>query len=272
MLTFIVIAVVFALVVWPPPVARHRLRAVLDRPAFRGAPSAARTGWRHVIVPVAVAAGCGVVVTAGVVAASGAALLVVAVVVHRRSRVRARATVEAGQELSGALRGVVTDLRAGADPASALGTAADQSSPELGRRLRALAGAARWGGNAPSFQDGGGGSGYTDRALTRLAAAWVLAGRHGIPLAALLDVVQRDVETTARAAQRLDARLAGARAGTGVLAVLPVVGLALGEAMGAAPVRVLATTPFGSVLLLLGALFLLAGVAWSTAITGRVIT
>jgi tight adherence protein B len=108
-------------------------------------------------------------------------------------------------------------------------------------------------------------------ALTRVAAAWQLAHRHGLPLADVLDTVRRDLEHRARFTRQVLARLAGPKASALVLSALPVLGIAIGEAMGAGPLHVLTSTGMGQVLLVVGVLFLCAGIAWSGRITAGVV-
>ncbi|MFD4181263.1 hypothetical protein ACFWPB_09120, partial [Rhodococcus sp. NPDC058514] len=67
-----------------------------------------------------------------------------------------------------------------------------------------------------------------------------------------------------------EAGLAGARATAAVLACLPVLGIALGQLMGAGPLRVLLSGGLGGLLLILGTLFVCAGLLWTDRITGRV--
>jgi tight adherence protein B len=66
-----------------------------------------------------------------------------------------------------------------------------------------------------------------------------------------------------RFAADVQARLAGPRATAAVLAGLPLLGLALGQAVGGAPVRVLGQTGVGQLLLVLGSCLACAGVLWS---------
>jgi tight adherence protein B len=56
-----------------------------------------------------------------------------------------------------------------------------------------------------------------------------------------------------------------------LLAGLPLVGLAMGSGIGADPWRVLTTTGSGQVLLVAGAAFELAGLAWSRRLVQRVL-
>lgn len=108
--------------------------------------------------------------------------------------------------------------------------------------------------------------------LARLAGAWRLAEQHGLALADLLAANRTDLVGRIRFGRRTEAVLAGARASGAVLAGLPVLGILLGEAMGAAPMRVLLGGGVGGVLLALGAGFVAVGLIWTDAITGRVIS
>jgi tight adherence protein B len=99
--------------------------------------------------------------------------------------------------------------------------------------------------------------------LDRLAVAWSLADRYGIPLADLLDAVRSDTEQRVRFAAEVRARLAGPKATAAVLAGLPLLGLVLGHAVGAAPLRVLSATSAGQGLLVVGTGLACAGILWS---------
>ncbi len=63
--------------------------------------------------------------------------------------------------------------------------------------------------------------------------------------------------------------MAGPRTSATVLALLPALGVALGEAIGAHPLRML-TGP-GQLLLAVGVALLCAGVAWCGRLTGQVV-
>jgi tight adherence protein B len=65
--------------------------------------------------------------------------------------------------------------------------------------------------------------------------------------------------------------MAGPRASATVLALLPCVGVALGEAMGAAPVNVLLSTPMGQLLLVVGCALVWAGMAWTAKLTEQAV-
>jgi tight adherence protein B len=65
--------------------------------------------------------------------------------------------------------------------------------------------------------------------------------------------------------------MAGARATSGVLAVLPVLGIGLGQMIGAEPVRFLFGGGVGGWLLVIGVALSCAGLLWSDRITSGVL-
>ena len=198
-----------------------------------------------------------------------AAMVTGTAVARRRAGRDCRTVASAATGLSDALGILVAELRAGAHPGDAIAAAAEtqsDGSPHAGtdvvRALSAVAAAARLGGDVPAVLRSAGPAPL--RAwLGRLADAWSLADRYGIPLADLLDAVRSDTEHRVRFAAEVQARLAGPRATAAVLAGLPLLGLALGEAVGAAPLRVLCHTMVGQLLLVIGTAVACVGVLWS---------
>lgn len=167
---------------------------------------------------------------------------------------------------------MVAELRAGAHPASAAEAAAVDAQPSAATAMRAIAAAARLDGDLDrALAASRTANPTTAHVLNQVARAWVLAQRHGLPLAEVLDAVRGDLETRRRFARQVLARMAGPRATATILALLPAIGLALGEAMGAHPLRVLTATPSGQLLLLVGVALACAGVAWSARITNQVV-
>lgn len=101
-------------------------------------------------------------------------------------------------------------------------------------------------------------------ALAATLAACRLSHEVGAPLAQVLD---RCAEGITEAAHARDARrvaMAGPRATARVLAWLPLVGLALGAAIGARPLDVLLDGSWGSAALLAGLGLVVVGRRWST--------
>ncbi|MFC4002561.1 type II secretion system F family protein [Prauserella oleivorans] len=271
MLTWSALTGAVAVLAWPGPVARHRLarltRSVRKRPAL--AVIRDRASWPRLAVAAAALALPVIVALAGVAATAAIALLALALSLHVRARRRTRRRIEATARLAEAVRTLVGGLRAGAHPAAAAETAAHDADDHTASVLTAIAASARLGGEPDAERLAVAGAVPAD-VVHRLVAAWSLARRHGLPLAGVLEAVQRDVDAQVRLAGQLDARLAGPRASSAILAVLPALGVLLGQVMGAAPLDVLLTTSPGRVLLVLGSALVLAGVAWSTALTSRV--
>ncbi|MGW0465397.1 type II secretion system F family protein [Streptomyces sp. NPDC003027] len=168
-----------------------------------------------------------------------------------------------------ALCGAVTaELRAGRQPAQALLCALGEAgvAGALGAREEAaVLAAARFGGDVPEAlrraarQDGADG-------LAGMAACWQVAVDGGAGLAAGLDRLEAALREHRDHRERMKAQLAGAWATVAVLAVLPVVGLALGAALGARPLHVLLHTPMGLGCLVVGVALEAAGLGWAVRI------
>lgn len=198
----------------------------------------------------------------------GVAGFLVAVTVHRRRTAR-RADTDAAStaaELAGAVARMSDELAAGAHPAAVLaGTTAD--GPRAQAVLGPAAAASRLGDDVPHALRCGADRRQEVRAdVERLAAAWGLADRHGVPLAQLLGGVQADMRWRLQFTGRVRAELAGPRSTALVLTALPALGLALGQLVGAEPLAVLRGGLIGQVLLVVGVVLGAAGVAWSEAI------
>jgi tight adherence protein B len=209
--------------------------------------------------------------TAGLGGAVAAALLAATIRHQLRHAKQGSHALAAADGLAEALRSLVAGLRAGAHPASAAAAAADDAPPPTDVTMRAIAAAARLDGDMTRALATVHTPALT-AALTRVAAAWELAQRHGLPLAEVLDAVRRDLEQRARFTRQVLARMAGPKASALVLSLLPALGIAMGEAMGARPLHVLTSTGLGQLLLVAGVVFLCAGVAWSGRITTKVVS
>jgi tight adherence protein B len=254
---------------WPVAVGRARL----GRPRARWTATTVRPGaqpraaHRFPIVLMVVAAGGGALL-AGPAGALAAALASGTATARWRAGRERRDGAAAAAGLADALAVLVAELRAGAQAGDAAGAAAADGHPDTGRALSAAAAAVRIGGDVPAVLRNASSTMPAVAAQLRpglgsLAHAWSLADRHGIPLADLLDAVRADTEERVRFAADVQARLAGPRATAAVLAGLPLLGLALGQAVGGAPVRVLGQTGVGQLLLVLGSCLACAGVLWS---------
>ncbi|MFJ9818803.1 type II secretion system F family protein [Streptomyces sp. NPDC101151] len=179
----------------------------------------------------------------------------------RRARRAREGRADAVIGLCGALAG---EVRAGRQPGEALLRAA-RDSGGLGDAQVAVVAAARFGGDAPGAlavaarQPGAEG-------LLGLAACWRVAVDQGAGLAAGLDRLEAALRAERDQRADLRAQLAGARATALLLAALPVLGLLLGSAMGADPLRVLLHSGAGLGCLVAGAVFEGAGMWWAARI------
>jgi tight adherence protein B len=99
-----------------------------------------------------------------------------------------------------------------------------------------------------------------------VAAVWTVSERSGAPAAAVLDRVEQDLRATERQRREVTAQLAGARSTAALLAVLPLLGIGLGAAMGARPLHVLFGSGGGQVALLLGSGLDVLGLVWTARI------
>ncbi|MFE2017556.1 type II secretion system F family protein [Streptomyces sp. NPDC059499] len=187
--------------------------------------------------------------------------------VRRWLRRRAlRGEQERSAEAVAALCGaVVGELRAGREPGQAL-LAAGRNAGALGTAEAAVLAAARFGGDVPgALRQASAGPGLDG--LAGVAACWRVAVDGGAGLAAGLDRVEGALRAERRRREELRAQLAGAWSTVVVLALLPVVGLGLGAALGADPLRVLLHSPGGLACLVTGGLLEAAGLFWA----GRIV-
>lgn len=249
-----------ALFAWPAPRRAAARITALVPPARRVKRAFGRPGVRR--GPLVAVGSLTAVALFGPLGALSVGLLVAAVLCHRRGARRIREQAADAHAMAEALRTMVADLRAGAPAASAAESAAAEASGRAAATMKTLAVTARLGGDLPVYR-----AGPSSPDHQAIAKAWSLSRRHGLPLADLLDAVRRDIVAAARAASRINAGMAGARASAAVLAVLPGLGLLLGEAMGAGGVHVLTGTPVGRLLMVVGSAFILGGVVWSAHLT-----
>ena len=99
---------------------------------------------------------------------------------------------------------------------------------------------------------------------------WAIAETRGLALAELLGAVRVDLLGRQRFRQRTEAGLAGARATAAVLAGLPLLGVGLGQLMGASPLSVLFGGGLGGVMLVTGSILLCVGLLWTDRIVRAV--
>jgi len=118
-------------------------------------------------------------------------------------------------------------------------------------------------------------SALSDRAATgvggspQIAAVWAVSDRSGAPVANVLDRVEQDLRARVRQRREVASQLAGARSTAVLLAVLPLVGIGLGAAMGARPLAVLFGTSRGQLALVVGVGLDALGVLWTARIVAN---
>ena len=244
--------------------ARHRL-GDLTGSTWAGSPSPRlrRTGSRcllAVVVGTAVAAArvnVAVPVLVVVTAAVGTRLWSA-----RQSSRQREATVDATVELTAAL---AAELRAGRTPALALAAAGPWAGP---LRSAVSSAAVAVGAGLPpadglllaATEPGA-------AALRQVAAAWRVTEATGGRLAAVLDRLTDTLDAERELQLELDSALAAPRATVVLLAALPLLGLMLGQSLGAHPFRLLLHRPLGWGLMAVAGLLDAAGVVAMSRIT-----
>ncbi|MBD0323906.1 MAG: type II secretion system F family protein [Aldersonia sp.] len=260
-MTATLLCAALAVLAAPPERTRLRFRAVraARRPGLVRLPEPEYLVFA-LCVPAALIGGIGGFIAA--LAVSGTARIRI-----RRSRLDRHRDEQRRQLLAG-LEILIAELRVGAHPVAAASTAAAECAGTAARAFEIGAARGRLGGSVAD------GLRRDDEVigteLTRIAAAWRIADDHGLALAELLEASRRDLLARIRFRDRTESGLAGARATAAVLAGLPMLGIALGHLMGAAPLKVLFGGGLGAALLIIGTTLACAGLLWSDAITRRV--
>ncbi|MFD3515911.1 type II secretion system F family protein [Streptomyces sp. NPDC058657] len=163
--------------------------------------------------------------------------------------------------LCGAVSG---ELRAGSQPGQALCTAAADTGG-LGAAEAEVLAAARFGGDVPVVLHRAAGEPGAE-GLVGIAVCWQVSVGSGAGLAAGLDRLEAALRDERDRREQLRARLSGAWSTVGLLALLPVVGVVIGSAMGADPLAVLLHTPLGLGCLVVGGLLEAGGLLWARRI------
>lgn len=256
------LAAAAAVLALPParPPARTRLRALVgDARSLDG-------GRRRtpVVALAVVAVGCTALVVSPVVVLLGVPAVTAAGWALRQAR-RRRETEQVTAAAVDVVYALAAELRAGRPPGAALAAAAATAGP-LSRPLTDAALTAASGEDATaqlqvlSAMPGCG-------ALAAVAAAWEVTARVGGPVADVLDRLGQALDEEEQNRRALAAALAGPRTTMMMLAALPLGGVALGESVGAHPVRLLLHRPLGWGLLAAAAVLDAVGVAWTRGLT-----
>ena len=165
------------------------------------------------------------------------------------------------RDVLAATRLLVAELEAGTRPDAALDAAAEVA-PRHAEHLRAAARADRTSSGASELL-------RSVPALADIGHAWSVAAVTGARLADILSRVAADHAGRDDQRRRVAAAVAGARSSAGLLAGLPVLGVALGAAMGARPLSMLLGTSAGRAVCCAGALLDVVGIACSHRLIRR---
>ncbi|BCO33908.1 hypothetical protein BMW24_022230 [Mycobacterium heckeshornense] len=218
-------------------------------------------------------AGCAAAVTAVLLPATTAlatAVVGATVVLRYRRHRHARLGVDESRSLEAAVDVLVGELRAGAHPVQAFSVAAAETGGTVAERFHAVAARARLGADVAAGLRGAAQSSAMPTHWDRLAVCWQLAAEHGLAMSTLMRAAQRDIAERQRFSAQVRARMAGARATAAILAGLPVLGVLLGQLIGAQPLRFLLDGHAGGWLLVAGTVLMCGGLLWSDRITDRV--
>ncbi len=257
-------ALVLALAVTVLPSAPHR--RLTPEASARRSMSRSAAGWVAGCVALSIA----VLLPLTTDVAFAVAAATVALRCHRRNRRRGSAAEN--QTLQSAMDLLIGELRVGAHPVRAFSVAAAESAGTVATAFRAVAARATLGADVAAGLRGAGRLSSLPVQWDRLAVCWQLAAQHGLGISVLMRAAQRDIVSRQRFSTRLATKLAGARATATILAALPVLGVLLGQLIGAQPLRFLLGGHAGGGLLVVGTTLACGGLLWSDQITDRVLT
>lgn len=260
------LAIALALLLWPAPslVQAHRPGTAALWSRARSAIGDARVGWR-----VCLSVALGVTLVLGATAPPHAAICgglvtAVAVTALARSRDRKRALAQESRDAD-SLHALAAELRAGHDLAAALLATATGGFGSLGTAMERAAHAIAMGERPADALERA-----SAESLSRQLAGLVrISGSHGLPLADAVEVLAAEAEERMRHRRDLAGLLAGPRATASLLAALPVLGLVMGESIGAHPVRILLHTGAGAVAMTAGVALTVAGMLWTQSLVAR---
>lgn len=246
-----------------PVLARHRVHPLPKR------------GWRPGRPGGLVFVGAGAAAVAATMLAPSAllagAIIATTAAGRLRRRRRDRRRLDEGRAMAAALEVLVGELSVGAHPAAAFAVAAAESGDRVGDALRAVASRGQFGADVAEGIRSVAGTSAVPGYWNRLAVSWELAAEHGLAMSVLMRTAHRDIVDRQRFADRTHAALAGARATAGILAALPVLGVALGQLIGAHPIGFLLGSGLGALLLVGGVTLICAGVSWADRILDRIV-
>lgn len=243
-----------ALLMLPAPARARVLRPRTGRPPIRALWCAA--------VPLALIA----VIALEPTVVLAAAILTGTLAVRGRGTARRRRRRAEATALRDGLDILAGELRAGAHPVAAFAAAGTEAGDDVGRRMLVVAARGRLGGDVGAGIQAVAAVSAEPQSWERLAVCWRLAQSHGLAIATLIRAAQHDIVERERFRARVDAGLAGARTTATVLAGMPLLGIALGQAIGADPVLFLLSGGAGGALLVIGIALSCLGLCWSDRI------
>jgi len=244
------------------PSPRRRLAA----PRPRRLPAAGSRG----VFCVAVGAGCAAAIVLPLTTVLCLAVVAATASLRYRRRRRIRRATHEAQALHTALEVLVGELRAGSHPVHAFCVAADETTGAVAVSLRSVAARAGLGADVAAGLAAVARFSALPAHWERLALCWRLASDNGLGIATLMRAAQRDIAERQRFSAGVASSMAGARATAAILAALPVLGVLLGQLIGARPLRFLLGGHAGGWLLLVGSTLACAGLLWSDRIADRV--
>lgn len=231
----------------------------------------ARSRWRRLVtwasvprllVLVGAVAVAAVAAEGSVALALAAAGLIVAAGGCVRAASRRRRESDRESSLLSAVRLIVAELEAGSTIAHALTAAADGAGADAGLFASAAARARRGESVDHLFTS-------ADPRLAPIGHAWRLARGSGAPLSDVLARIANDLAARQQQRRAVALALAGPRSSGVMLAGLPLVGIVLGMAMGAAPLVFLFTDHTGQLVCCIGVLLDAGGLGWTQHLLGR---
>lgn len=231
----------------------------------------ARARRRLPVLPCAAAVALALAVVLPVTVVAASSIVGVTLWIRRRRHVQIKRRTAEAAALQGALDVLVGELRVGAHPVAAFSLAAAEVDGAVAASLGAVAARARLGADVAAGLHSVTTRSSMSAHWSRLAVCWQLAQDHGLAIATLMQAAQRDIVERERFSARVDAGMAGARTTAAVLAGLPLLGVGLGELIGAAPVSFLLADGVGGWLLVIGVTLACGGLLWSDRITARVL-
>ncbi|MDD7812580.1 type II secretion system F family protein [Mycolicibacter sinensis] len=195
------------------------------------------------------------------------AVLAATVALRQRRRRRSRRAVAEARALESALDVLAGELRIGAHPVRAFDVAAAETGHgPVAAALRGVVARARLGADVATGLREAARASALPFYWERLAVYWELGGEHGLAVATLMQAAQSDITARQRFSARADAGMAGARASATILGCLPMLGVLLGQLIGARPIGFLLGRP-GGVLSVVGVSLVCTGLLWSDRIT-----